>query len=251
MPVVSRLFYYPIKGCRRVEVESAVLDEVGFPGDREFIVVDSAGLQLTQRENPRLALIDPASVSVISQPSDGPEVPVVVFDWTGTGIDQGDEVAAELSDQLDQSVRLLHFGADQKRRAHIGSGLTRYSDAQTLLLVSTTSLADLNSRLEHEIGIERFRPSVVIDGISEPWVEDDFTAAALGPVGVEFVEWCGRCVVVTVDQDTGVKGREPLRTLSTFRQKRKPMEGNSIVFGHYAAVTTGGRLSVGDEVRLR
>ena len=56
---IARLFVYPVKSCAGVELREAVLTETGLDLDRAWMVVDTEGNFVTQRELPRMALIRP------------------------------------------------------------------------------------------------------------------------------------------------------------------------------------------------
>lgn len=247
---VATLFRYPIKGCRRVGLTAAEVLETGIAGDRQYMVIDSDGLLVTQREVPALAVVDPEDIDEVHTPVDGPVVSVQHFKWSGTGVDQGDRVARRLSAHVGFAVRLVRFPSDERRETTRGGGITMYADAYPVLITTTSSLADLNTRLDQPVPMERFRPNVVLDGVGEPWVEDEWTRVMVGEVRLDPVKWCDRCVVTTVDQDTGVKGREPLKALGKFRVKRTPDGSPGIIFGHNAVPRTLGKISVGDEVEV-
>ena len=55
--IISGLYVYPIKSCAGVAVQDAILTETGLEFDRAWMVVDGQGEFLTQRELPRMALI--------------------------------------------------------------------------------------------------------------------------------------------------------------------------------------------------
>jgi uncharacterized protein YcbX len=56
-----------------------------------------------------------------------------------------------------------------------------------------------------------------------------------------------RCIMTTTDQRTGARGKEPLRTLATYR--RDPVDSSSVYFGaNYINETKRGSLRVGAAV---
>uniref|UniRef100_A0A061SB27 Mosc domain-containing protein n=2 Tax=Tetraselmis sp. GSL018 TaxID=582737 RepID=A0A061SB27_9CHLO len=162
---------------------------------------------------------------------------VRVWEWRGPATDEGDAAAEWLSAVLGQRCRLVrHAGQEAsslddptRRRLDphwVDPALrqeTAFADAFPFLLASAESLADLNRRLEKDLPMDRFRPNIVVEGLSEPWEEDKWAAVevigAKGPVSFKSVKPCARCQVTTVDQQTAVVGREPLPTLSRFRGK--------------------------------
>ena len=65
----------------------------------------------------------------------------------------------------------------------------------------------------------RFRPNVVIAG-AEPWAEDGWVGLRLrlGDVTFRAAKTCARCLVTTIDQETGERGRQPLQALGRHRR---------------------------------
>ena len=263
MPQVSALYIYPVKSCAGIAVASATLDTRGFVGDRRFMIVDDAGSFLTQRELPRLALISPRTdddVLSLDAPGMAPiETPVrrgrgdgtvTIWDDTCSATDQGDEVSAWLGRYLGIRCRLVRQADDDVRRidptyATSAADEVSFADAYPLLLISEASLADLNSRLEVPLPMDRFRPNVVLSG-TEPYAEDAWRSIEIGAVSAQVVKPCVRCVTTTVDQRTAEAGKEPLRTLAAYRKgPRGVMFGQNVIHGH------PGTINVGDRVRVR
>ena len=93
--------------------------------------------------------------------------------------------------------------------------------------------------------MDRFRPNVVLSG-TEPYAEDAWRSIEIGAVRAQVVKSCVRCVTTTVDQRTAEAGKEPLRTLATYRKgPRGVMFGQNVIHGH------PGTINVGDRVRVR
>jgi uncharacterized protein len=115
-------------------------------------------------------------------------------------------------------------------------------------VISAESLRDLNSRLDDPLPMNRFRPNVVVEGLG-PFGEDSARFLRIGEVEIELVRPCARCVITTTDQDSGVRGREPLRTLAAFRTRELDGGGRGVVFGQNGIPRTTGTIAVGDSVR--
>ena len=62
MARITALNVYPVKGCRGVSLESARIAAMGFEHDREWLITRPDGRFMTQREEPRLALIEPSLI---------------------------------------------------------------------------------------------------------------------------------------------------------------------------------------------
>lgn len=257
---IASLQIYPVKGCRGHGVESITLDQFGVVGDRRLMVVDAARRFVSQREEPRLATLQPTrhdNVLTVEQAGTAPlvlelnptgiECDVTVWSDTIRAIDQGDTAAAWLSAALGTAVRLVAWGASSRRRldatwAPTASVETAFTDGYPLLGVVQESLDDLNRRLEQPVPMARFRPTLVVDG-GTPWCEDDWTAIRIGEVTLDAVKPCARCVVTTTDQQSGARHphQEPLRTLASFRTIRGlgAIFGQNLVHREVGSIVTG------------
>ncbi len=244
---VSRLFYYPLKSGRRIETQELEITPTGAAGDRIFMVVDETGELISQREVPALALVESRDVIAACE-STGNVVDVKLHSWRGEGEDQGDLVAAQLSAQLGMAVRVVRFPDDFQRRTSRGEGVAVYQDGYPITVTSQASLEQLGQWLGETLPIERFRPNILLAGLETPFEEDDILSIRAGEVELDFVKLCGRCVMTTIDQDTGEKGREPLRELGKRRVLPQLGGGQEIMFAVNAVPRTTGTIRVGDEV---
>lgn len=247
---VARLFRYPLKSGRRIEVSEAEVRSTGLAGDREYMVVDPDGDLVTMRELHALGLLDSADVIAACERT-GQIRPVRVWKWDGLGEDQGDAVADLVSRHAGTELRVVRFPDRHRRPTVLGGGETMYADGYPLLVASTRSLEEVNSWLDEPIPMERFRPSIVLDGLDRPFIEDDIASIAINDVVIDLVTPCGRCVMTTIDQDTAEKtGREPLRTLGQRRVLPQVGGGQEIMFAMNAVPRSIGTIRVGDEVTV-
>lgn len=276
---LSSLHVYPVKSCRGVTPRSWPLDAFGLRHDRRFMVVDELGAAITQREVKRLALVsthiegeassgERVVLEVPGHPplsfeafGEGPRRIVEIFSYHGAAVDMGDEVAAVLSAFLGVGARLVRVSPDHQRRLDpryfSGDAHTGFADGFPLLITSEASLQELNARLEVPVGMERFRPNLVVTGCA-PFEEDEWRRVRLGAVEIVLVKPCARCVITTVDPSTGTHGGvEPLRTLATFR--RKPTRATTpssvrapagVLFGQNAVALGLGVLELGSAVEV-
>ena len=266
MPSISSLHLYPVKSCRGIAVAEAVVTAAGLEHDREWMVVTPQGRFLTQREEPRLALVATAlgpegltlandRAGCIAVPLDqrGEARDVTVWRDRCVGLDQGDEAARWLTDLLGRAARLVRFAAGQRRPSDPAwtgdvDAQNRFSDGFAILALSLASLADLNSRLARPLPVDRFRPNLVLDGLP-PYGEDALGDLVAGALRLRRVKPCTRCSITTTDQQTGrVDGDEPLATLRTYRWD-PALRG--VCFGQNLIVVAGAgaRLRVGDTLQ--
>jgi uncharacterized protein len=264
MPItLSSLIYYPIKACRGHEVDSANIERMGLQHDRRMMVVTDQGRFLTQREHPRLALVHPfindhtltltaPNYDSISLPLQTTGTPWAVDVWKSKGvqsIDQGEEAAGWFSDWLGISVRLVHIADGYKRIVNKQYAVntddhTGFADGYPILLTSEEGLHDLNSRLEHPVPMNRFRPNIVVRGC-DPFAEDSWNRIRIGDVKLAVVKPCARCVVTTIDKDTLEKSREPLKALEKYRRHEL-----GAIFGQNVIPLNEGALQSGMSVEV-
>jgi uncharacterized protein YcbX len=174
---------------------------------------------------------------------------VVVWRFETAAIDCGDAAAEWFSAYLGLSVHLVEFDGEAFRPANPkyapeGSSAGLFNDGYPVLLATESSLADLNARLATPVPMERFRPNVVVAG-SAPFDEDRWTRVRIGEVDFHVAKPCERCAITTVDQHTGLAGKEPLATLSRFRKR-----DGAVHFGTNLVHLGTGTLRVGDVVHV-
>lgn len=261
---------HPVKAFRPVGLREAVVEPWGLAGDRRWVLIDDGGKVVTQRQRPHLAPavaeLMPGGGLRLSAPGHEPlTVPVPVAGTTVTvdifgdkveAVAAGDAAHAWCSALVGAEVRLAHMDDPATRRpvdpAFARPGETvSFADGYPLLITSLSSLDSLNSLIaegdraeEGPVPMNRFRPSVVVGGTAA-WAEDDWQRVAIGEVSFRVAKPCGRCVVTTTDQDTGARGKEPLRTLGRHRRF-----GGSLVFGQNLVPETTGTIRLGDPVTI-
>jgi uncharacterized protein len=262
---VAALYVHPVKSCAGVAVTDSLLIETGLEFDRAWMVIAPDGEMLTQRDEPRMALIRPTLKThemVLRAPGmlalhvalDRVETARRATVWNDdvAAYDMGDLAAQWFTDFLGgprRPLRLVRFDPEQRRladRQWTGAieAEAAFADAFPLLVTSTASLRALNERLaargQPAVGIERFRPNVVLDGIEafdEDSIDEIEIETAEGPVTLKLVKPCVRCTIPSVDPATGVQGHEPGDTLAGFRADAR-MNGG-ITFGMNAVVVNG------------
>jgi len=258
---VQSLFIYPVKSLAGIPVSHLALDDFGPSGDRRWMIVDANGKFATQRRLPRLALIgvalDGEAVNIqipgqgeFALTPDNKQEQVTV--WR-------DQVLASAAQQManealsrfcGEPLRLVYMPETTFRRVDpervADERRVGFADGFPFLVANSASLAELNGRLTQPVDMRRFRPNIVISG-AEPWAEDNWRVLHVGDVGLRVVKPCSRCVLTTVNPDTGVKdpGTEPLKTLSGYRRT-----GDGVIFGQNAVHDGRGRIVVGDSVSI-
>ena len=92
--------------------------------------------------------------------------------------------------------------------------------------------------------MNRFRPNFVFSGGSS-FDEDNFTEIQIGSATFIGVKPCARCNVTTINQENATKSKEPLKTLSTFRNR-----DNKILFGQNLILKEDGIVSLGNTIKI-
>jgi uncharacterized protein YcbX len=258
---IARLFVYPVKSCAGVALTEAVLTETGLDLDRAWMVVDSEGEFVSQRELPRMALVQvqlkhyevvlrAPGMLALHLAIDAVEQPARVRVWDDevAAYDMGDVAAQWFSDFLGQKLRLVRFDPEQRRLSSLKwtagvEAANQFSDGFPILVASEGSLVELNRRLVaggHEaVGMERFRPNIVLAGL-EAHDEDRLDVlriAAEQEVQLRPVKPCPRCPIPNIDPATGDSAPYVSDTLQAYRSNE--LVNGAVTFGMNAIVLQG------------
>lgn len=234
---------------------------IGFDLDRRWMLIDDLGSFVSQRTHPQLALFIPSLVDdhIVINYCDEEirfrfneillvEINTKVWDDAAVTVEVSKKVNTWLSDRLKKEVRLVKLASDTSRSHRNSRTMDTYdvtlADAYPYLIIGTASLAELNGKLVNPIPMDRFRPSVVI-ATEIPHEEDKWSEIRIGKAIFKNIKPCGRCTVITIDQQTGIVDNEPLRILSTYRKS-----DNSVLFGCYYVCTQIGEISIGETVEI-
>jgi uncharacterized protein len=262
---VVGLFVYPVKSTRGIARSRVTVAETGFEWDRQWMVTDLEGRFLTQRSHPQMARIVPkvtARALTLQAPglptlrvplgsrregaASGERATVRIWKDVCTAVDQGQEANLWLSQAIGQPVRLVRVPPDMGRTANPAfAGPTaapiNFPDGYPVLVCNVASLDELNRRLPKPIPMERFRPSVVIEGVPA-WAEDRIGTLTVGRLTLRLVKPCTRCAIPSLDHLTGERSTDPTPVLKELRYS-KVLRG--VMFGENATILAG----VGAEVR--
>jgi len=258
--VLSEIYTYPIKSIGGISLKEAKLEQRGLQYDRKWLIIDDEGNFITQRKHYSLALLQVEitgqiltvfqkdkrenRTSFVMSEYDPEKITVTIWDDTTVGCEVSPEVSKWFSDYLKISVRLVIMPDDTKRLVDTkyakAEEIVSFADAYPLLIIGQSSLDDLNQKLDFPILMDRFRPNLVFTG-GAPYIEDTFENFSIGTNIFSGLKLCARCVLTTVDQQTGIKGQEPLRTLAKYRTINK-----KVMFGQNLVHVGEGTLRVGD-----
>ncbi|XP_063019937.1 molybdenum cofactor sulfurase isoform X3 [Melospiza melodia melodia] len=252
---VAKIYLYPIKSCSAFEVTEWPVGNQGLLYDRNWMVVNQNGVCMTQKQEPRLCLVNPSidlkqKIMVIQAEGMDP-ISVPLEDNTGKEAvtceskvcshrvktyDCGERIAGWLSAFLGRPCRLIRQSSDMKSKSHhkntkglssaTNLSLSLVNEAQYLLINVASILqlkehisARLKEPLEIEELIRRFRANIVISA-PESFEEEEWTEISIGALQFQVVGPCSRCQIICIDQQSGERNKEILQSLSAARGRK-------------------------------
>ncbi|MBM4171930.1 MAG: MOSC domain-containing protein [Ignavibacteria bacterium] len=256
---LTEIKIYPVKSLGGISLTESEVTSRGFKYDRRWLLVDENGKFITQRTYPLMSHINVEikekklvfsnkhtneSLSISLKPEYNEQKEVIIWN---------DKVVAEyvdknadewFSEMLKVKCSLVYMPENTNRfvdskYAH-NNEIVSFADAYPFMIIGQESLNDLNNKLEEKIPMDRFRPNLVFCG-GEPFDEDKWKSFKIREIRFYPVKPCSRCVVTTIDQNTGIKNVEPLRTLATYRTIN-----NKVMFGQNLLHKGAGIIKVGD-----
>lgn len=252
---VTDLYIHPLKSAASISVDSAAIDNFGFKNDRRWMLVDSSGNFLSQRQLPIMCLIKAVvdgAVLMLTVPNQSPlkvtvdksrEQQVIIWGDSCRSYDCGDEAAGYLSVFLETKCRMVYFPDEGVRQVDMDYArkgeLTGFSDGFPLLIVSQESLDFINNKLKKNVSMARFRPNIVVSGV-EAFAEDGWKEVVIGGITLRIVKPCSRCAIPSIDPLTGFRSAELIKVLRTYR-----MRNDKIYFGQNVIADSTGELEVG------
>lgn len=256
--LVSQIWIYPVKSFGGISVHSANLLPKGLEYDRRWMLIDNGNMFMTQRDYPRMALFKLSltgdvftifhSGEMIDLPFQYESEPIRARVWND--MVKVCEVSREhsrwISERLGVACRLVAFPEMHARAIDANYAFhheqVSLADGYPVLIIGQSSLDDLNGRMEMAVPMNRFRPNIVFTG-GEDYEEDGWKNFRIGNCRFAGVKPCARCVLTTVDQETGLKGTEPLATLATYRRRE-----SKVYFGQNLIPLNFGEIAIGDEI---
>ncbi|VDD91349.1 unnamed protein product [Enterobius vermicularis] len=267
---VSGLNIFPVKSMKGVSVKEMECTQVGGRlnemEDRHFMVVnENTGKFLTARQYPKLITVSTeVRVSLLT---------LLFRKLKQDGLDCGDEIGNFLCQYLDTTdkIRVLYYVKNLYSERDVvpeeswllGSvpkirdPVSHFIQQCPYLAICESTVNDLNSRLssEDKVDMRSFRPGIEIRG-PKPYDEDVWGELKITDVTFTCYRPCTRCVITTIDPDTGIRrqNNQPLKLLREYRkvpEKLHKIYGDSPAFGVYMGVTNKGTIRVGDPVFAR
>ncbi len=263
--IVSEITIYPIKSLGGISLQESIVEERGLQYDRRWVLADENNVFITQRQNEQMALIDVtitetglqvthrlkriAPLQIPFVPQTAADEQITIWDDVVRGIRVSDEADAWFTAVLGMKCSLFYQPDDSIRLTDPKYSITKeehtsFADGYPILVIGQASLDELNAKLEEPVSMKRFRPNFVFTG-GEAHIEDTWKYFTIGEAKLVGVKPCARCVLTTINPETAEKGKEPLRTLTQYRNVN-----NKILFGQNLLVVEIGKISVGDEIEF-
>ncbi|MEH6472185.1 MAG: hybrid-cluster NAD(P)-dependent oxidoreductase [Halopseudomonas sp.] len=262
---VSQLSVYPIKSTSGIHLNHALVEEKGLAFDRRFVVARPDGRFITARSHPKLlqlhsALIadglhikapDMEALDLYYSHFDDDYCELTIWSDALQGQHCGQQADDWFSRYMGEPLQLLFFGSQshRQRASHrgINDGQVSFADGYPLLLISQASLDDLNQRLETAVGMEQFRPNLVLKGCP-PFAEDSWQRIRIGEVEFELTTPCSRCILTTIDPVSAQADarQQPLATLARYRKG----DDGQVYFGQNLVALNRGKISLYDPVEV-
>ncbi len=261
---ITQLNIYPVKSARGIALSQSAISAEGLPGDRRAMLVDPSGHFITQRELPAIASLNVVPEAggyrlsidgkgeILAVPSSA-RLEVTVWKSNVDAALATDDVNGTLSQWLGKEMKLAFFDDQSKRLANVEWTGTEtpvtFADGYQILVATTASLEALNADMmangEDSIGMERFRPNIVLE-TDEAWAEDRWAVIDINGIRFDLVKPCARCIMTTQDQKTGSRDvPSPMKAMGRIRMsadRRVP----GVLFGWNLTPRGVGTISLGD-----
>ncbi|MFD2033671.1 MOSC domain-containing protein [Belliella marina] len=261
---LSDIYIYPIKSLGGIRLPEAILEEKGLQYDRRWMLTDASGKFMSQRSTPKLSLLqvslsesglevrhkqdETIHISIPFEPKSTEKKTVTIWDDGVEAQLVDEEISNWFSTQLEIPCDLVIMPESTQRKLDekyaVNGESVSFADGMPYLLIGQGSLDDLNEKLEDPVPMDRFRPNLVFSG-GKGFSEDSWVQIQIGSAQFKIVKPCARCIMTTIDQETGNKGKEPLKTLAGYRTI-----GKKVMFGQNMVLLKGYKIRIGDELKV-
>ncbi len=257
---ITSLHVYPVKSLGGTNQQSARLSDFGFEYDRYWMLVDENHSFLTQREIPKLCLFTTEIKEdhlAISYQGDTLQIPLQldsdiihikskVWKTKVLGYKENDTICDWFSDRLGKRVSLIRHQKEQPRPiSKHPDHFVHFADAHQFAIIGEESMRQLNEKSGLDQKINRFRANIIFSG-GEPHIEDKWDKIKIGQNTLQSTKSISRCIMTCIEQESAQVGKEPLRTLATYRKGYF----SKILFGQYYKLISQQtpEINVGEEI---
>lgn len=261
---LSQINIYPVKSLSGISIENSNVEERGLQYDRRWMIVNSENDFVTQRLFPQMVFIavnietgklvfrhrnksiEPLEISLTEYPEK--KISVNVWEDNCEALEYNNQVNNWFSEAINSKCKLVYMPNTTERKTSVKyfseSKKVSFADAYPYLIIGEASLNFLNSKLDSKVVMSQFRPNLVFSGGVEH-DEDNWKNIKIGDIDFSIGKPCARCVITTINPQSGTKNKEPLATLSKYRNF-----GGKVMFGQNAISHSVGIVKLGDKIKL-
>ena len=244
-----------------VSLNHSLLTISGLKYDRRWMLVDVQNRFISQREFPELCLFTITlsetyftvtfkddEINIPFAAENASTIEATIWDDTVRVIAANWFTNKWFSNKLYKEVKLVYQPLDSLRTIDAKSAnkdeVVSLADGYPILVIGEPALNLLNEKVGFTIPVNQFRPNILFTG-GESNDEDFWKCFIINKLLFKGVKPCARCVITTINQQSGEKSLEPLRTLSTYRKV-----DNKIIFGQNVIGPSKGSIRVGDTINI-
>lgn len=265
--ILSELNIYPIKSLGGISLNESKVEKRGLQYDRRWLLVGASdNMFITQREFNELCLLrlsfdnngfkitnekDSSWINIPFGIEEGEKCDVVIWRDTCEAIHHSDEADKWFSDFMQYDCKLVYMPETSLREANkdfaIADDIVSFADGYPILILGQSALDKYNNLSGNNFKMNRFRPNLVFTG-GEAHIEDTWKKFEINGTEYYVVKPSYRCNITTIEQETGIAGKEPLKTLVTYRAV-----GNNVKFGMNVipgTLTNESTLKIGSELKI-
>ena len=228
---------YPVKSFRGESVNKTNVMNYGLYGDRSHAYLDESrpGKYLTITQFPEMVRY---KAGFMGEENLNKYPPARITAPDGKQVPWNDEqLIKELEQRASAEITPVQYSP-----IHVPEGAI---EEENILVVTDASLMKMKELWgKEELDFQRFRPNLVLSMIKyEPFMEDQWCGKTMkiGDVELKVKRHCERCMIITVDPESGDRDPSLHKTVISERNNH---------FGVYVTVLKTGEIAAGDEVYL-
>jgi uncharacterized protein YcbX len=261
---LSKINIYPVKSLPGISLNESIVEERGLQYDRRWMIINSENIFITQRLFPNMVFIsvkieegkiifshrnksiETLELSLTEFPEN--EINVEIWEDKCEAVEYKREINDWFTEALETKCKLVYMPNKTERKTSLkyfsNSKNVSFADGYPFLIIGEESLNFLNSKLINKVSMNQFRPNLVFTGGNEH-DEDKWNNIKIGNLEFSVGKPCARCVITTINPKDGSKNKEPLATLSKYRNF-----SGKVMFGQNAISHSDGVIKLGDKIEL-
>jgi len=233
---IRALYRYPVKSFAGESVQASVIERYGLYGDRSHAFVDETkegwDSFYTARKLPKMLGYKAKLVGEYS----GVQTPEISIEAPDGRLFQWNEaLLEEIQPYAKQKLSMKSYDPQSSELMGV--------DAASILIITNTTLLQLEELWGKKLDHRRFRANVVVTLDDDSQDEGNWIGKRLimGNTELQVDEYCERCSMITIDPDTLERDSSLIKKVN---------EEMNLRFGMYAAVIQPGEVKIGDRLYL-